>query len=91
LPTYECLIEDGALENGIIRIRVDAGTGNLAELTLNVKSANLISTTSGEAANECAILPFRSVPDGKMYMDIPWKPCSRSSTSFPDRARTGSR
>jgi len=45
-------VQDGVLDNGILRARVDAETGNLVELVLHGKSGNLIDTSSGEAGNE---------------------------------------
>lgn len=45
-------VQNGVLDNGILRARVDAETGNLVELVLHGKSGNLIDTNSGEAGNE---------------------------------------
>ena len=51
-PATRVSVKDGLFENGIIRARVDAQTGNLVELALHNKPANLIDTSEGEAANE---------------------------------------
>lgn len=51
-PSQRVTVRDGVLENGIVRARIDVQTGSLVELALLGRSANLIDTTSGEAANE---------------------------------------
>ncbi len=51
-PAMPVSIKDGVLDNGILRAGIDAETGNLVEFSLRGKSANLIDTTGGEAANE---------------------------------------
>jgi hypothetical protein len=55
-PVMGVSIKDALLENGIIRTRIDSRTGNLVELTLHGKSANLADTSSGEAVNEYLFL-----------------------------------
>lgn len=51
-PGKHVTVKEGVLDNGILRARIDAATGNLVELILDGKSANLIDTASGEAGNE---------------------------------------
>jgi alpha-mannosidase len=51
-PTKAASVKDGLLENGIVRARIDAVTGNLIELGLEGKTQNLVDTSNGEAANE---------------------------------------
>jgi alpha-mannosidase len=55
-PEMRVSVKDGLLDNGIIRVRVDAETGNLVELALHGSPANLIDTRNGEAANEYVFL-----------------------------------
>jgi hypothetical protein len=65
-PATHAKVANGILENGIIRARVDAETGNLAELSLHGKSANLIDTTSGESGNEYLFV------EGEKFEEV-WK------------------
>ena len=65
-PATRAKVVNGILENGLIRIRVDAETGNLAELSLNGKSANLIDTSSGESGNEYLFV------EGEKFEEV-WK------------------
>jgi alpha-mannosidase len=60
-PAIGVSVKDGLLENGVIRAKVDATTGNLVELTLHGKSANLVNTSSGEAVNEYLFLEGNDV------------------------------
>ena len=62
-PAMRVSVREGLLENGIIRVRVDAETGNLVELALHGKPANLIDTKNGEAANEYVFL------EGKDFLE----------------------
>lgn len=55
-PAKAASLADGLLENGIVRARIDAATGNLVELALRGKTANLVDTGGGEAANEFLFL-----------------------------------
>lgn len=55
-PAKAASVKDGLLENGIVRARIDAVTGNLIELGLQGQTANLVDTSSGEAANEYLFL-----------------------------------
>ena len=55
-PTMSVSIKSGLLENGIVRTKIDSQTGNLVELTLHGKTANLVDTASGEAVNEYLFL-----------------------------------
>ncbi len=54
------------LDNGVVRARIDAQTGNLIEFTLHGDSANRIDTTCGAAANEYFFV------EGKDFAEI-WK------------------
>jgi alpha-mannosidase len=65
-PAMPVSIKDGLLENGILRARIDAETGNLVELVLQGKSANLIDTKSCEAANEYLFI------EGQNFEEV-WK------------------
>lgn len=60
-PATGVSVKDGLLENGVIRARVDAASGNLVELTLHGKPANLVDTSSSEAANEYLFLEGNNV------------------------------
>ena len=51
-PAKPVSVKDGVLENGVLRVRVDASTGDLVELNLVGNAGNLIDTSGGEAANE---------------------------------------
>jgi hypothetical protein len=51
-PERRVFVKDGVLDNGVLRARIDPTTGNLVELVLHGKSANLVDTSSGEAGNE---------------------------------------
>jgi alpha-mannosidase len=55
-PTASVSVKDGALENGIIRARIDDTTGDLVEFNLRGQTTNLIDTGGGEAANEYLFL-----------------------------------
>ena len=51
-PARPVSAKDGVLDNGVLRVGVDASTGDLVELSLAAKAGNLIDTSGGEAANE---------------------------------------
>ena len=55
-PRKHVSIKNGILENGIVRARVDASTGNLVELALHGSANNLVDASSGEAVNEYLFL-----------------------------------
>ena len=55
-PQHPVSFKDGVLENGIIRARIDATTGNIVELTLNGSTHNLVDGSRGEAVNEYLFL-----------------------------------
>jgi hypothetical protein len=65
-PARPAKVVNGVLENGIIRAQIDAETGNLVELSLNGKSANLIDTSSGESGNEYLFV------EGQKFEEV-WK------------------
>jgi alpha-mannosidase len=65
-PAIRVSVKDGVLENGILRVRVDGKTGNLVELTLHGKPANLIDTSCGGAVNEYLFV------EGKDFKEV-WK------------------
>jgi len=64
LPKMRVSVKDGVLDNGIVRARVDAATGNLVEFVLHQKSDNLIDTAGGESANEFLFV------EGKDFAEI---------------------
>jgi alpha-mannosidase len=70
-PAARVSVKDGVLENRILRARIDMETGNLVELVLHGKSANLIDTTSGEGANEYLFV------EGKDFAEV-WKTLSEA-------------
>ena len=70
-PAARASIKDGLLENGIIRAKVDLTSGNLVELALNGKAANLVDISSGEAVNEYLFLEGNDV--SKMQKSGPVK------------------
>ena len=45
-------IKDGTLENGFVRAKIDALTGNIIELNLHGTSQNLVDRREGSSANE---------------------------------------
>ena len=65
-PAMRTSLKDNVLENGLVRARVDARTGDVVEFVLKGKSGNLIDTETGEAANEYLFV------EGKDFADL-WK------------------
>jgi alpha-mannosidase len=55
-PTKRATVADGVLENGVMRVKIDAATGNVVEMMLDRKSENLIDRSKGEGANEYLFL-----------------------------------
>jgi alpha-mannosidase len=56
-PASPVTIEDGVLDNGLLRAKIDLKTGNIAELHIKGLTNNLVDTTNGQAANEFLFLP----------------------------------
>jgi len=55
-PQTHVSFKDGVLENGIVRARVDAASGNIVELALHGSHDNLVDGSRGEAVNEYLFL-----------------------------------
>jgi hypothetical protein len=55
-PAKAVSIKNGLLENGIIQTRVDAESGNLVEVALRGRPANLVDASGGASANEYLFL-----------------------------------
>jgi alpha-mannosidase len=55
-PQKRVSVKDGVLENGIVRARVDATSGNIVELALHGSANNLVDASRGEAVNEYLFL-----------------------------------
>jgi Alpha-mannosidase len=55
-PAKHVVFKDGVLENGVVRVKIDATTGNLVEMSLHGKTENLVDTSQGQAANEYLFL-----------------------------------
>ncbi len=51
VPQTAATFKDGVLENGVVRARIDAASGNVVELTRHGSSANLVDCSRGEAVN----------------------------------------
>lgn len=60
-PAKHAAFKDGVLENGIVRVKIDAASGNLVELVLHGKSENLIDRSKGEGANEYLFLEGKDI------------------------------
>jgi hypothetical protein len=48
--------KDGVLENGMVRLKIDATTGDLVEMSLHGKTENLVDRSQGQAVNEYLFL-----------------------------------
>lgn len=55
-PAKHVTFKDGVLENGIVRVKIDAATGNVVEMSLHGKTENLVDRSQGQAANEYLFL-----------------------------------
>ena len=55
-PAVPVIAKEGVLDNGIVRARVDAATGNLVELTLHGQPGNLIDTSDNQSLNQYLFL-----------------------------------
>jgi alpha-mannosidase len=55
-PAKHATFKDGVLENGVVRVKIDAATGNVVEMSLHGKTENLVDTSQGQAANEYLFL-----------------------------------
>lgn len=54
-------VKDGVLENGLVRVRVDAATGDIVELNLHDKGENFVDSSHGESVNEYLFLEGKDV------------------------------
>jgi alpha-mannosidase len=68
-PSRPVTAADKVLQNGIVRVRVHAKTGNIIELSLSDKPGNLVDVTRGNAVNQ--------------YLFLEGKDVSRMQTSGP--------
>ncbi len=55
-PARPASVKAGVLQNGLVRAKVDFGSGNLVELNRHGAQGNLIDTTDGKSANEYIFL-----------------------------------
>ena len=55
-PSKPVTVEDGTLENGILRAGIDDKNGNIVELGISQKPGNLVDLTGGEAVNQYLFL-----------------------------------
>lgn len=55
-PQTHVSFKDGVLENGIVRARIDATSGNIVELAMHGSPNNLVDGSRGEAVNEYLFL-----------------------------------
>ena len=55
-PQTNVSFKDGVLENGSVRARIDATSGNIVELALHGSPDNLVDSSRGEAVNEYLFL-----------------------------------
>jgi alpha-mannosidase len=55
-PAHPVFTGGGVLENGFVRTRVDADTGDIVELNLSGKTANLVDNHAGKAVNQFLFL-----------------------------------
>jgi hypothetical protein len=60
-PSKPVTAEDNVLQNGIVRVRIDAKTGNIVELRLPNSAGNLVDLTGGEAVNQYLFLEGKDV------------------------------
>lgn len=60
-PSKPVTAEDNVLQNGIVRVRIDAKTGNIVELLLPEAAGNLVDLTGGEAVNQYLFLEGKDV------------------------------
>src|SRR6185312_8848713 len=55
-PVKRVQFRDGILDNGIVRVSIDAATGNITALTRSGESQNLVDSSQGETLNEYLFL-----------------------------------
>lgn len=60
-PSKHATFQDGVLENGIVRAKIDPKSGNLVELALHGNTGNLVDRSQGEEANEYLFLEGKDV------------------------------
>ncbi len=54
-------VKNGLLENGMLRAKIDASTGNITELNLHGSTQNLIDQSQGNSANEYLYMSGKDV------------------------------
>lgn len=59
--TSKARIQDGVLDNGILRISIDHHTGNIIRLARSGESQNLVDTVGGEALNQYLFLEGKDI------------------------------
>ncbi|HUZ97277.1 MAG TPA: glycoside hydrolase family 38 C-terminal domain-containing protein [Edaphobacter sp.] len=55
-PAKHVTFKDGVLENSVLRVKIDAATGNVVEMSRHGKTENLVDSSQGQAANEYLFL-----------------------------------
>jgi hypothetical protein len=60
-PSKPVTAEDNVLQNGIVRTRVDAKTGNIVEFSISQKPGSLVDLTGGQAVNQYLFLEGKDV------------------------------
>lgn len=60
-PLKPVTAEDNVLQNSIVRVRIDAKTGNIVELSLLNAAGNLVDLTGGESVNQYLFLEGNDV------------------------------
>ncbi|WP_348267892.1 glycoside hydrolase family 38 C-terminal domain-containing protein [Edaphobacter paludis] len=55
-PAKHAMFQDGVLDNGIVRVKLDPASGNLVELSQHGRAENLVDSSQGQAANEYLFL-----------------------------------
>jgi hypothetical protein len=71
VPVQRVAVQDGVLDNGVVRAKVDSNNGNVIELISKKSSHNLVDTSHDQAVNE--------------YLFLEGKDTSMVSTSGPVR------
>ena len=71
VPATRVTVQDGVLDNGVVRAKVDSKSGNIVELASNNSARNLADTSGDEAINQ--------------YLFLEGKDTSKVATSGPVR------
>lgn len=69
ITAHKVKVQDGVLDNGLLRVRIDHETGNIVELVRNGEGRNLVDADRGEAVNQ--------------YLFLEGKDTSKLATSGP--------